>query len=584
MNRLFVMLAVAGCLQAGAADFDYLVDKATAEIGEEMMLQARRIIEDPAQPKVNPELVYGALRRLDDLTGGGTFSLEDLQGKRRAIKDFLGRRYPEKETLIDSLFGKHFLTRIDGLKEEVACFQDDMSEGHAVYLKKYPDGRFVTAARDQLSEEDEDEPDEYVEPYSDKVVKRILKRAVLFIRWTVVFILLLLASLFCYRHRDYFKSLFKRLMNNMNNEESEQGSAPARMDGPDRLVSGEPAGSEASVKPEEPTKQVDPQKPEAPQKPEEPVQSDEQEKSEPTKKAEGVGKAGSEGRKTACDAGDWIVVGASVRGNGHQEMGLPCQDSHAYEYLGHGWGIAVTSDGAGSAPQSHTGAAATVARVLFHFKRLLEQRGWMKLEGLPSDNDWLKDSYLMLDAVRRDLEALAEKLHCNPKDLNATVIVVIHSPFGLLTVHVGDGRAGYKDMKGEWHALMTPHKGEEANQTIFLASDFWSIPFYEMSGVTVPESRVIREKVSAFTLMSDGCESTSWLCNQFNEETGRYYDPNQPHGRFFDPLIETLVSFRKEGVPQEEREEKWYSFISSGNASFVREPDDKTMILATLYE
>lgn len=88
-------------------------------------------------------------------------------------------------------------------------------------------------------------------------------------------------------------------------------------------------------------------------------------------------------------------------------------------------------------------------------------------------------------------------------------MVVIYSPLGLLAVHVGDGRMGYKTMSGEWKSMMTPHKGEEANQTIFLISEFWDIPNYELSGVLVPESIVIREPVQAFALMSDGCEHTA---------------------------------------------------------------------------
>ncbi len=104
-----------------------------------------------------------------------------------------------------------------------------------------------------------------------------------------------------------------------------------------------------------------------------------------------------------------------------------------------------------------------------------------------------------------------------------------------------------------------------------------------MSGVTVPESRIVREQVSAFTLMSDGCEGTSWLWNQYNESTGKYYDPNKPHRTFFDSLLKTLELFREEKTPIEERKEKWYNFIKEGNKSFIKETDDKTMILGALY-
>ena len=290
------------------------------------------------------------------------------------------------------------------------------------------------------------------------------------------------------------------------------------------------------------------------------------------------------GNSSAVDADKWIVVGASVQGNGHIDMEIPCQDSHAYEYLSDGWGIAIVSDGAGSAKLSHKGSTAIVSRTMFHFKNLIAQKEWITKNILPSDGEWMRESYRVLKQVYREISALSQHLDCAPKDLSATVIVVIHSPQGLLVVHVGDGRAGYMDVNGSWHSLITPHKGEEANQTIFMMSDFWNIPFYEMSGVMVPESLVIQQPVSAFTLMSDGCESTSWLCNQYNEDTGKYFDPNVPYAKFFNDLLETLQSFHEDSIPIEERQEKWFNFIKSGNKSFVKETDDKTMILALYKE
>ena len=63
--------------------------------------------------------------------------------------------------------------------------------------------------------------------------------------------------------------------------------------------------------------------------------------------------------------GSWVLVGASVRGNGHIESNLPCQDNHKYEELEKGWGIAIVSDGAGSAAHSDMGSKIVVERGLF---------------------------------------------------------------------------------------------------------------------------------------------------------------------------------------------------------------------------
>jgi len=275
---------------------------------------------------------------------------------------------------------------------------------------------------------------------------------------------------------------------------------------------------------------------------------------------------------------EWVLVGASVKGNGHIQSNMPCQDNHKYESLGNGWGIAVVSDGAGSAEHSELGSKVVVERGVFHFKNLLEKEGWMKNNVLPTDIEWLQKSYYALKTIRDDVALIAQKKNVELKSLSATCLAVIYSPIGLLAVHVGDGRMGYKSVSGDWRAMMTPHKGEEANQTIFLVSDFWSIPNYVMSGVLVPESVVVREPVKAFALMSDGCENTSWKCTTLNPETGKYYDQNKPFEGFFNPLEETLITFHADNVPEEERQAKWSKFIESGTTGFVKEQDDKTMI------
>ncbi len=274
----------------------------------------------------------------------------------------------------------------------------------------------------------------------------------------------------------------------------------------------------------------------------------------------------------------WVLLGASVKGNGHIQSNMPCQDNHKFVSIGNGWGVAVVSDGAGSAPHSELGSNVVVKRGVFHFKNLIEKEEWQKNNTLPTDMEWWQKSYDVLKTIRNEVALVAKKNNIEVKSLSATCLAVIYSPLGLLAVHVGDGRMGYKSATGEWKAMMTPHKGEEANQTIFLVSDFWSIPNFALSGVLVPESIVVREPVKAFTLMSDGCENTSWLCTTQNPETGKYFDQNKPFEGFFNPLEETLISFQANYVSCEEQQAKWNKFIESGTDGFVREQDDKTMI------
>lgn len=273
----------------------------------------------------------------------------------------------------------------------------------------------------------------------------------------------------------------------------------------------------------------------------------------------------------------WTIVGCSIIGNSHISMGLPCQDNNKYAYIKNGWGICITSDGAGSAKHSDIGSRIVVERGIHYFQNVIEQKKWAETNTFPTDAEWTSIAYMALKAIRTDMEKFATTKNLELSSLNATIIVVIHTPQGFLTTHVGDGRAGYKDSDGEWKAFITPHKGEEANQTIFLTSDFWNLPYYVMSGVMVPESHVVRCTPIAFTLMSDGCEHTAWQCNMKDEKTGGFFDPNKPFDRFFNPLLTDLSSGTNEDVRN-----RWVRFITQGNESFKREPDDKTMILGVL--
>ena len=518
---------------------------------------------------------------------------EDLKFMRREVRDVLIQFYPEKEYEIENVF-LEYIKQIEDLTKECNAFNVDTTLTKEQYAKEYPSGRFskfVESLRNADSSNNKKNRDSQsgevnsVEDSNEKNMEQgilCLTKAFLItlLKWCIGLILTSFLLLIAIKKKRKIvlsiKKMYSKIMHKDDIVDAEELQDKDRVDSDSQLATGKPVVEIVAEEREE--KRTDEIQnagngsqgavQETPPNP------------QPKKKTQ----IDPKGKSIALDADEWVIVGASVQGNGHISMDLPCQDSHAYEYIRDGWGIAITSDGAGSAKLSHIGSAASVERARFHFKDLIEKERWIEMGVLPSDIEWMKKSYQVLKTVRNELEQLAKNIKCDIKDLSATIIVVIHTPIGLLSVHIGDGRAGYKDMHGEWHSLITPHKGEEANQTIFIPSDFWNIQFYEMSGVTVPESKIVREKVAAFTLMSDGCEGTSWLWNQFNESTGKYYDPNMPHRIFFDSLLDTLHSFRKKNVPLDERKEKWYNFIKEGNKSFMKETDDKTMILGALYK
>lgn len=279
----------------------------------------------------------------------------------------------------------------------------------------------------------------------------------------------------------------------------------------------------------------------------------------------------------------WFVVSASVIGKSHIAQSLPCQDESSYTPLLNDWGIAVVCDGAGSAKNSALGAKYTVKVVSKLFGDLVERKGWMKQTELPSESDW---SHLAKEELKMALSGLnkhGSESGWELASLACTVIIIIYSPNGLLVTHIGDGRAGYCDEKGDWHSAITPHKGEEANQTIFLTSYAWvKDEKLVMSGVKVPESRVIKQKITAFTLMSDGCEQHSFECSIFDSVSQQWSDPNLPYPKFFNPLASQIKSLATQKDSDIEVNNNWKKFLESGNEGLKNEPDDKTLILGVL--
>ena len=463
--------------------------------------------------------------------------------------------YPDKKDIISKSMGL-YITKIQKLTEECNCFNRSAGDNFSEYCDKYPNGSFTALINQTTIKSAEQTKEKNIMSSSSSSICKDR-----FFLAGIVFIIIVLPAMgfvafILYKKKKKAKGKNKTII------DKELPLLPS-VSGPRPQI---PPTQEGETT--DPVPYTGDPKPES----EPPITETTQ---EPPRKASF--------NTFSEDAGEWIVVGASVQGNGHISMGLPCQDSCGYKYLQDGWGIAVTSDGAGSAKNSQVGSAIAVQRAIFHFEDLIRKEEWITKNALPTELQWMKLSYKCLKLIHDEIEAFSKQKNVEFKSLSSTIIVVIHTPLGLLVCHIGDGRAGYMDLEGQWHSMITPHKGEEANQTIFIPSEFWNIPFYEMSGADVPEARIITGKVSAFTLMSDGCESTSWQCNHFNEATGKFYDPNIPHMPFFESVVETLKSFRKDGISNEERKNKWAAFIKEGNKSFIKESDDKTMIVGALY-
>lgn len=277
---------------------------------------------------------------------------------------------------------------------------------------------------------------------------------------------------------------------------------------------------------------------------------------------------------------DWLVVKTSIVGKSHTESEppIPCQDSNYYQDIGKGWGIAVVCDGAGSKEFSHYGSRFVAKRTGFIFEEIVKQNNWQIADVLPTQDKWHEVSKRAFAKIRSELEEYAEKHNVKSGLLSCTVIVVIHSPIGILASHIGDGRAAFCNAENEWKAIIKPYKGDEANQTVFITSVVWD----EQDKYI--ESTVFEEKPIAFTLMSDGCEAHSFEVNIYDEAEQKYKDPNKPYPKFFQPIVATLKNFHQSQATAEEIDAKWQRFIESGNEKLKNEPDDKTMILGILVK
>lgn len=271
---------------------------------------------------------------------------------------------------------------------------------------------------------------------------------------------------------------------------------------------------------------------------------------------------------------DWVVAYASAIGNLHIRESIPCQDSCIHERLSQQWGIAVVADGAGSAKHSHIGSDFVVRNTAHCFEQVIKEQDWTSAEQLPDEATWQRIALQNLQIVIQRLRQFAEAKEYKLADLACTVIAVLYAPFGICAVHIGDGRAGYSDASG-WHSLMEPYNGAEANETVFITSNIWT----EEGVKEFVETRVVKAPIQAFVLLSDGCEKSSFEVNVYDEEQGKYHDPNRPYAKFFEPNLKGLRLLKKEGKSQEEINTLWEGFLKEGTQQFKHETDDKTMVL-----
>lgn len=281
--------------------------------------------------------------------------------------------------------------------------------------------------------------------------------------------------------------------------------------------------------------------------------------------------------KTDLSVNNTLVLGLSLLGESHKRHMLKCQDYHLFKDLGDGWHLFIVSDGAGSADYSEIGSKFNCELAADYISSLISQNDWKERNKLPSELEWYIEIRSIFEKIKLYFRNyMADFPNSCEKDFNATILVCIRTPNGILSSHIGDGRMGYRNGDGIWYSLMKPHKGEEANQTIFLQNS-WTVPTVPALRINdnyVPEVRIVNDSVSSIVLLSDGCERAAWECVIWNEELEKYEDRNNPYPKFLDPLLDAL--------DETSREEKilcLQEILECGTEACRRESDDKTMLI-----
>ncbi|WP_170928431.1 PP2C family serine/threonine-protein phosphatase [Deinococcus hopiensis] len=244
---------------------------------------------------------------------------------------------------------------------------------------------------------------------------------------------------------------------------------------------------------------------------------------------------------------DWLLAGASVRGTSHIASGTPCQDAHtirACQTSGEeGVLIAVVSDGAGSARHAEYGSRAACDFISTRVEHLLCSSG-LSLEDLNPDS--------LISEARAHLEALADAMECEPRDLACTLLCAVVFPQAALFFQVGDGALIYGDE--DLDVAAWPSGGEYANQTDFV---------YAARPEQV-HTRRISGTVRKLAMVSDGLQM---VCLRLQEQ--------RVHPAFFARFFQAL-----EASSDRELFEGALARTLNNERINASTDDDKTLVLA----
>jgi hypothetical protein len=245
----------------------------------------------------------------------------------------------------------------------------------------------------------------------------------------------------------------------------------------------------------------------------------------------------------------WQVIHALSVGTSHLSSGLACQDAADWRLLPSGLLAIALADGAGSAPESETGANLAVNEALIALENAAANE-------TPDDpGAWglaVQEAFL---AARQSLEAEAEAAGLPVQAFATTLICLVAAGDGLVLGQIGDGVLVARTPAGDLHTLTQPQRGQYANETLFL-----TMP----GALEQAYFQVIELELAGLAVMSDGL---SRLALQFPSYA--------PHAPFFIPLW----TFTAQAQSGQLANQELAAFLASERVC-ARTDDDKSLVIA----
>jgi hypothetical protein len=239
-------------------------------------------------------------------------------------------------------------------------------------------------------------------------------------------------------------------------------------------------------------------------------------------------------------------------------MGAPCQDAYSKTCISRGesgWLIACVADGAGSASHSVYGARAACDALVAAATRYLQAGNDPSQDGCQAITAWFGEA-------ERAVGKAAELHDVSAPQCATTLLAAIVGERVAVFGQIGDGAivaASSADQVGTFDLIVTPHRGEYANETLFITSGSWRDHFTPC---------VVPEAIADLVMLTDGMET---LAMDFAR--------NRPHPPFHRFLLQPL--WDNTAVDAIAATECALAEFLASDWVNQRSEDDKTMIVAT---